>query len=104
MARFDPAAATAAYLAQMSPQAQAKAIAYTQGGHWLLLGGWLVSLAAYWLVLRSGALPWGISRVATSRIRAATGAGSSSVHRQLTSVSRPESTSPSENPPAPKAE
>ena len=53
MATFDPAAATAAYLAQMSPAAQAKAIAYTQGGHWLLLWGWAVSLGAYWLILRS---------------------------------------------------
>jgi STE24 endopeptidase len=53
MAAFDPAAATAAYLAQMSPAAQAKAVAYTQGGHWLLLWGWLVSLAAAWLILRS---------------------------------------------------
>jgi STE24 endopeptidase len=56
MATFDPAAATAAYLAQMSPAAQAKAVAYTQGGHWLLLWGWLVTLAASWLILRSRVL------------------------------------------------
>jgi len=29
---FDPAAATAAYLAQLPPEAHAKATAYTQGG------------------------------------------------------------------------
>jgi len=56
MNQFDPAAATAAYLAQMSPAAQARATAYTQGGHWLLLWGWLVSVLAAWLVIRSGLL------------------------------------------------
>ena len=39
MANFDPAAATAAYLATMPPEAHEKAIAYTQGGHWLILWG-----------------------------------------------------------------
>jgi STE24 endopeptidase len=53
---FDPAAATAAYLAQLPPEAHAKAQAYTQGGHWLLLWGALVSAAAAWLILRSGVL------------------------------------------------
>ena len=56
MTAFDPAAATAAYLAQLSPAAHAKATAYTQGGHWLLLWGWLVSLTAYWLILKSNVL------------------------------------------------
>ena len=36
---FDPAAATAAYLAQLPPEAHIKAQHYTQGGHWLLLWG-----------------------------------------------------------------
>ena len=53
MARFDSVAATAAYLTQMSPAAQAKAVAYTQGSHWLVLWGWLVTLAATWLILKS---------------------------------------------------
>lgn len=53
---FDPAAATAAYLAQLPPEAHAKAQAYTQGGHWLLLWGALVAVVAAWLVLRSGVL------------------------------------------------
>jgi len=56
MTAFDPAAATEAYLAQLSPAAHAKATAYTQGGHWLLLWGWLVSLTAYWLILKSNVL------------------------------------------------
>lgn len=56
MTQFDPAAATALYLAQLSPEAHAKAQAYTQGGHWLLLWGWLVSVLVAALVLRSGVL------------------------------------------------
>jgi STE24 endopeptidase len=50
--QFDPA--TLAYLAQLPPEAHAKAEAYTQGGHWLLLWGAVVAVAAAWLVLRSG--------------------------------------------------
>ena len=53
MANFDPAAATAAYLATMPPEAHEKAIAYTQGGHWLILWGLLVSLLVSWLIVRS---------------------------------------------------
>ncbi|HEX4196700.1 MAG TPA: M48 family metalloprotease [Caulobacteraceae bacterium] len=56
MASFDPAAATAAYMAQLSPAAHAKATAYTQGGHWLLLWGWLVTVAACVLIARSRVL------------------------------------------------
>ena len=53
---FDPAAATAAYMATLSPAAHAKATAYTQGGHWVLLWSAVVSLAVCWIVLRSGVL------------------------------------------------
>ena len=53
---FDPAAATAAYLAQLPPEAHAKAVTYTQGGHWLLLWGALIAVLVGWLVLRSGLL------------------------------------------------
>jgi STE24 endopeptidase len=53
---FDPAAATAAYLATLSPEAHAKATAYTQGGHWVLLWGTLVSILVSWIVIRSGVL------------------------------------------------
>ena len=53
---FDPAAATAAYLAQLPPAAHAKATAYTQGGHWLLLWGFVVAVVVSWLIVRSGVL------------------------------------------------
>ncbi len=56
MVLFDPAAATAAYLAQLPPEAHAKATAYTQGGHWLLLWGFLVSALVAFLIVRSGVL------------------------------------------------
>jgi len=53
---FDPAAATAAYLAQLPPAAHAKATAYTQGGHWLLLWGLVAAVVVSWLIVRSGVL------------------------------------------------
>lgn len=53
---FDPAAATAAYLAQLPPEAHLRAQHYTQGGHWLTLWGFLVSVAAAWLIIRLGVL------------------------------------------------
>jgi len=56
MAAFDPAAATAAYMATLSPAGHAKATAYTHGGYWLLLWGWLVTVVAAWLIVRSGLL------------------------------------------------
>ncbi len=56
MASFDPAAASAAYMATLSPAGHAKATAYTQGGHWLLLWGWLATVVAAWIIIRSGVL------------------------------------------------
>ena len=56
MASFDPAAATAAYLSAMPPAAQAKAAAYTHGGHWLLLWAAIVAVISAWLIVRSGLL------------------------------------------------
>ena len=53
---FDPAAATAAYLATLSPAVHAKAQAYTQGGHWLLLWGFLISVLVSFLIIKSGVL------------------------------------------------
>ena len=53
---FDPAAATAAYLAQLPPEAHLKAQHYTQGGHWLMLWGFVVSVVAAWLIIRMGVL------------------------------------------------
>jgi STE24 endopeptidase len=53
---FDPVAATAAYLATLSPEQHAKATAYTQGGHWLLLWSTLVGVLISWIVIRTGVL------------------------------------------------
>ena len=49
-------AATAAYMAQLSPEGHLKATHYTQGGHWVLLWGWLVGVVIAFLILRSGVL------------------------------------------------
>jgi STE24 endopeptidase len=56
MATFDPAAATAAYLAQLPPEAHAKAQAYTQGGHWLLLWAAVMAIVVAWIILKTGLL------------------------------------------------
>ena len=56
MTRFDPAAATTAYLAALSPEAHARATAYTQGGHWLIFWTAVIGVTAYGLILRSGLL------------------------------------------------
>ena len=56
MAQFDPATATAAYMASLSPAAHAKATAYTHGGEWLLFWGWLVGVVIALLIARSGVL------------------------------------------------
>lgn len=56
MTQFDPAAATAAYLAQLPPEAHAKATAYTHGGHWMLLWGFLVAVLVSFLIVRWGVL------------------------------------------------
>lgn len=53
---FDPNAATAAYMATLSPAAHARATAYTQGEHWLLLWGTLATVIAAVIILRSGIL------------------------------------------------
>ncbi len=53
---FDPAAATAAYLAQLPPEAHVKAQHYTQGGHWLLLWGTLITILVSWIIIRTGVL------------------------------------------------
>ncbi len=54
MATFDPAAATAAFMASISPAADARAIAYTHGGEWLLLWDAVVTVAASILILKLG--------------------------------------------------
>jgi STE24 endopeptidase len=50
-AHVDPDAATAAYLAQLSPAARAKSDAYFEGGYWLMLWDFLIGLAIAWLFL-----------------------------------------------------
>jgi STE24 endopeptidase len=53
-ARFDAEAATAAYLAQLSPAARAKSDAYFEGGYWLILWDLLTGLLVAWLLLGTG--------------------------------------------------
>ncbi|MEO8197352.1 MAG: M48 family metallopeptidase [Thermoanaerobaculia bacterium] len=50
-ASFDAEAATAAYLAQLSPAARAKSDAYFEGGYWLLLWDFLAGLGVAWIFL-----------------------------------------------------
>ncbi len=57
MSPFDPKAATDALLSALPAAGHAKAIHYTQGSHWLLLWGWLVSVAVCVIVARLGVLP-----------------------------------------------
>jgi STE24 endopeptidase len=52
--RFDPEAATAAYLATLSPEKRARSDAYFEGGYWLLLWSFLYGLAVYGFLLVSG--------------------------------------------------
>jgi len=56
MAAFDPVSATNTLLSALPAAARLKAIHYTQGGHWLLLWGWLVGVAASLIIARLGLL------------------------------------------------
>jgi STE24 endopeptidase len=56
MKTFDPDAATAVWLATLSPADTAKAVAYTQGGHWLILWGFVVSIVVAWIIVRTDLL------------------------------------------------
>jgi len=49
--RFDAEAATAAYLARLSPAARAKSDAYFEGGYWLILWDFLAGLVVAWAFL-----------------------------------------------------
>ena len=51
---FDADTATRAYLDTLSGAARARSDAYFEGGYWLPLWGALVSILAYWLMLRLG--------------------------------------------------
>jgi len=57
MTPFDPKAATNAFLAALPVAGHLKAIRYTQGGHWLLLWGWLAVVVICLAVARLGLLP-----------------------------------------------
>ena len=52
--RFDPEAATEAYLARVPPADRAKSDAYFEGGYWLQLWGFLYGLAVAWVFLGTG--------------------------------------------------
>jgi STE24 endopeptidase len=69
MTNFDPAAATAEWLATLSPQETARAIAYTQGSHWLILWSFLVSALVAWIIVRTGLLVAIRSRIERRRRR-----------------------------------
>ena len=51
---IDPAAETARWLATLSPEETARAVSYTQGGHWLLLWAAVVGVAVSWIIIRLG--------------------------------------------------
>lgn len=53
---IDPAAETARWLATISPDDLERAVAYTRGGHWLLLWGAIVSIFVAWIIIRTGVL------------------------------------------------
>lgn len=53
---IDVEAETARWLATMSPEETQRAIDYTHGSHWLILGGFVVSVVIAWLIIRSGVL------------------------------------------------
>lgn len=53
---IDPAAETARWMATLSPEDTARAISYTQGGHWLLLWAAIVSIVVAWIIIRTGVL------------------------------------------------
>lgn len=56
MGNFDPVAATNAYLAALPPAGHEKALHYTQGGHWLILWGFLVSVTVSVILIKWGVL------------------------------------------------
>ena len=51
---FDVDAATNAYLAEIPAAARARSDAYFEGGYWLILWDFLLSIVVYWILLRFG--------------------------------------------------
>lgn len=52
----DPVAATAAYMARISPAAKARSDAYFEGGYWLQALSFITTLLSCWAILASGML------------------------------------------------
>ncbi len=52
--RFDPVAATEAYLAKVTPEQRARSDSYFEGGYWLQLWGFLLGVAIAILLLATG--------------------------------------------------
>ena len=69
MQAFDSHAATDALLNALPAAARLKAVHYTQGGHWLLLWGWLVTIVACVVIARLRVLPALDARVEARRPR-----------------------------------
>jgi STE24 endopeptidase len=67
MASFDPAAATSQYLATLDPAVVARAQAYTQGQHWLLIASKILAIIVCVLLLRSGLLRRVGDRISSKR-------------------------------------
>ncbi len=53
---MDAQTATTAYIDTLGAERLARAVAYTTGGHWLLLGSLLISLLSAYLIARSGVM------------------------------------------------
>ncbi len=53
MPAFDPVAATAAYVATLTPAQHARATAYTHGGEWILLWNWVVAIIVLAVLART---------------------------------------------------
>ena len=52
--KFDPVAATNAYLATLPPEQRAKSDAYFEGGYWITAWSFLISSAVFVILLRTG--------------------------------------------------
>jgi STE24 endopeptidase len=66
---FDPAAATASYIDALGEAALAKSAAYTSGGHWLLIGGIVVSFVVTLILVRTRLLDRLAGRIGARRPR-----------------------------------
>lgn len=66
---MDPASATDQYLATIPAARAALATTYTQGGHWLVLWGWLFSVLVPILILRTGLMRRIAAKVAGDKDR-----------------------------------